>query len=521
MGCVVHFRQRASTDSERDISTAGPHLAPREVLTRHSMSACGSGKSSKGGGSKSRGKSVKGDAFHKKVHMQTSKEHLATLRGALRDELGNDRNVLAGFGAFTKYDRGGLALDVHFRTGGDIADDELEWAYELVSSNLGPLGHRFNPQDKMDDLCDPASRYALVTERPAAATSAEKAVGRKGKKKKGASVVGRPVAFAHFRFTVEGETQDAMAGVPVLMLRDLHVEPALQRKGVGKHLCQLLELTARKHSMQGLMVLAPAGEAGQATRGFLASKLRGFENVDNDWAPKDKYLSAFAKSLVKSPAGAAVPASPVPSVTVKTAVDEAAKGPASSPDSVMAGPGGDDAATPSPTTVNSLLKEKRSKEEEEEEEEEKDEEKEEVTCTPGAMEGGVARLEAAFEKASLSSTPAPAPLFGEAFAPVAVAVKAPSMSFADFGMAPAEEDVSDDEEDGDGTDGDSEWEEVGGEEGLDEDEEAEGDAQADDILSQLVDLFKAENGRDPTEEEMAQWVQTLKEAAAEGGLALC
>ena len=33
-------------------------------------------------------------------------------------------------------------------------------------------------------------------------------------------------------------------------------------------------------------------------------------------------------------------------------------------------------------------------------------------------------------------------------------------------------------------------------------------------------MFKAENGREPTEEEVAQWVQTLKEAAAEGGLDL-
>ena len=81
------------------------------------------------------------------------------------------------------------------------------------------------------------------------------------------------------------------------------------------------------------------------------------------------------------------------------------------------------------------------------------------------------------------------------------------------------------EEDGD----DSEWEEVDGEEegeGSDEDDDEddaagdEGDDAADDILWQLVDLFKAENGRDPSEEEMAQWVQTLKEAAAEGGLSL-
>jgi hypothetical protein len=105
------------------------------------------------------------------------------------------------------------------------------------------------------------------------------------------------------------------------------------------------------------------------------------------------------------------------------------------------------------------------------------------------------------------------------------------MSFTDFGTAAAE-DVSDDADDEEAAGDDSEeseWEEVdseGDEESSDEDEgdkaggETAVDGEADDILAQLVDLFKAENGRDPSEEEMAQWVQTLKEAAAEGGICL-
>ena len=72
------------------------------------------------------------------------------------------------------------------------------------------------------------------------------------------------------------------------------------------------------------------------------------------------------------------------------------------------------------------------------------------------------------------------------------------------------EDEEEDEEDG-------EWEEV------DDDAEASDDAadeEADDIMAQLVELFKTENGREPTEEEVQQWMQTLKEAAEDGGLAL-
>jgi len=63
------------------------------------------------GGSKSKSGGSKSDV-HKKVQIATSKEHLTTLRSALRDEAGHDRDVLKGFAAFTAFDRSGLALDV-------------------------------------------------------------------------------------------------------------------------------------------------------------------------------------------------------------------------------------------------------------------------------------------------------------------------------------------------------------------------------------------------------------------------
>ena len=107
-----------------------------------------------------------------------------------------------------------------------------------------------------------------------------------------------------------------------------------------------------------------------------------------------------------------------------------------------------------------------------------------------------------------------APALFAGFAPVAAAdaTKAP-LSFASFGTAAAEE-VSDEDDD---DEEDGEWEEV------DDDADASGEAddeEADDILAQLVELFKAENGREPTEEEVQQWMQTLKEAAEEEGLTI-
>eukprot|EP00634_Sargassococcus_sp_CCMP2135_P010557 CAMPEP_0198651516 /NCGR_PEP_ID=MMETSP1467-20131203/5730_1 /TAXON_ID=1462469 /ORGANISM="unid. sp., Strain CCMP2135" /LENGTH=364 /DNA_ID=CAMNT_0044387413 /DNA_START=1 /DNA_END=1095 /DNA_ORIENTATION=- len=64
----------------------------------------------------------------------------------------------------------------------------------------------------------------------------------------------------------------------------------------------------------------------------------------------------------------------------------------------------------------------------------------------------------------------------------------------------AEADDADEEEDDDDDDEDDE-----------EDEDA---AESDDVLEQLVDMFKEKNGRDPTEDEVKHWITTIKDATA-------
>lgn len=76
-------------------------------------------------------------------------------------------------------------------------------------------------------------------------------------RERGATTDGKPgdlVAFAHFRFSVQGDVLDQMAGEPSLFLWDLHVEEDKQRKGLGKHLLTVLELIARREKMNFLCV---------------------------------------------------------------------------------------------------------------------------------------------------------------------------------------------------------------------------------------------------------------------------
>ena len=55
------------------------------------------------------------------------------------------------------------------------------------------------------------------------------------------------LAFAHFRFLVEGECE-------VLYVYELQVAPSAKRKGLGKHMMCLLEMIARKYGMKFVML---------------------------------------------------------------------------------------------------------------------------------------------------------------------------------------------------------------------------------------------------------------------------
>ena len=88
--------------------------------------------------------------------------------------------------------------------------------------------------------------------------------------------------------------QEVMEGEPVLLVCDMFVAEAAQRKGLGRHLFALLELIARKERMTGLMVAAYSQLATSITP-FMLTRLKGY-NQDSKWAPEtDDYL-VFSKS---------------------------------------------------------------------------------------------------------------------------------------------------------------------------------------------------------------------------------
>jgi hypothetical protein len=81
-----------------------------------------------------------------------------------------------------------------------------------------------------------------------------------------------------------------------------------------------------------------------------------------------------------------------------------------------------------------------------------------------------------------------------------------------------------DEEETDDSDGDSEaedsFEDNSEEENTeDESDDETSDGDATNALDELVDVFRSENGRDPTELEMLRWIKTLRDSGGDGPVA--
>ena len=109
------------------------------------------------------------------------------------------------------------------------------------------------------------------------------------------------IGFVHFRFTVQGEVVDRMDGDPCLyvygdsvwllvsmytvlqlsyaddsltLLTDIHIQRQYQRKGLGRHLFQLLELIARRQLMRNISI--PVMLTDEVTKAWLGALSKSY-----------------------------------------------------------------------------------------------------------------------------------------------------------------------------------------------------------------------------------------------------
>ena len=211
------------------------------------MKGQGGGGPAKGGGkSKSAGVTEKIETS-KPRQTAAINDNIVTLRSALFEENGKDKDVTKDIAkSFMKFDRNGLDVSIEFTT--KLSSQDAKWAFDLVKENMedkyDASGYGWDDEDKLRELTEKGTRFLVVREAP----------------KDGGLKAGAAVGFVHFRFTVQGEVIDQMAGDPSLHIYDIHIEEQSQRKGLGKHLLLILELVARREKMKLLSLPVQLGD---------------------------------------------------------------------------------------------------------------------------------------------------------------------------------------------------------------------------------------------------------------------
>ncbi|XP_064603235.1 N-alpha-acetyltransferase 40-like [Liolophura sinensis] len=128
------------------------------------------------------------------------------------------------FPVFQKFERNGLNLNIACERISDMAEDLVDWAFELTKSNMQTLyetgGWGWKDKEKRAEMTEDMARYLIVTD------SDNKLVG-----------------FVHFRFDIDYDEE-------VLYVYEIQLIKEVRRKGLGKFLLQILELMAHKTQMK-------------------------------------------------------------------------------------------------------------------------------------------------------------------------------------------------------------------------------------------------------------------------------
>lgn len=188
-------------------------------------------------------------------------DSIAALRNAIFTPAGIDKDITEGIAKpFLCYRRNDLQLQIDFST--KLTMIEINRSFELTKTHMENIyessGYGWDDEEKMHELTEQGARFLLIRaniERNGRASS-------------------KLLGFVHFRFTVQGNVVDQMAGEPCLYIWDIQLDKTIQRKGVGRHLITLLELIARREKMN--YVSLPIQNTDDQSKSWI-SKIRGFK----------------------------------------------------------------------------------------------------------------------------------------------------------------------------------------------------------------------------------------------------
>jgi len=195
-----------------------------------------------------------------------TKEHVLTLRQAIFNVNGQDKDVTQNFTPFLAFKRNGLDLSVEFAV--RPTTKMRNRLFKICKDNMEDTDDGWDDAEKRSELDQKPNRFLLIREQAAEGAKANPVIG-----------------YCNFRFSMQGELLDEMIGMPTLFVYDLQIASKIQHKGVGLHIMNLLQLIARKECMTFVSMLVPWGCVAMET--FIEQKLKGFEEDELDYAEGD------------------------------------------------------------------------------------------------------------------------------------------------------------------------------------------------------------------------------------------
>ncbi|CAG0895189.1 unnamed protein product [Cyprideis torosa] len=178
-------------------------------------------------------------------------------------------SLMEGLSAFKTYKAQGreFSAEVHRRTEMDSAS--ISWAFDLTKLNMEAIYKKsesgWTDSSKRDELDDERAWFLIVEEE------------------------GRPVAFSHFRFDLDGEGEVCCE---VLYCYELQVAPCAQGIGLGKHMMRTLEIIGFKKADMCKVVLTCFKHNVRAMRFYkealgykedITSPVPGYDGDDFDY----------------------------------------------------------------------------------------------------------------------------------------------------------------------------------------------------------------------------------------------
>jgi len=136
---------------------------------------------------------------------------------------------LTPFTEWTTYSKNGLVAKLNFYKSSIMSQELHEWAFLLLKKNMKEIYEKvdyWSDTEKQAELKDNAARFIVVTN----------------------TTTSIPVAFVHFRFLIE------MCNKLALYCYEIQLDSSVQRKGLGKHLMQLLEVIAKLHKYDWIIL---------------------------------------------------------------------------------------------------------------------------------------------------------------------------------------------------------------------------------------------------------------------------